>query len=76
MIEVLRKSNILVYQSLSRDMLGGQIALAEKIRTPYCLIMGKKESMENTVMVRDMNTRSQETVPVDNLSAYLKGLGK
>ena len=73
-IEMLRKSKILVYQSLSRDMLGGQIALAEKMRMPYALIMGKKESMENTVMVRDMNTRSQETVPIGNLSTYLKKL--
>lgn len=73
-IEMLRKAKILVQQSLSRDMLGGQIALAEKMKMPYALIMGKKESMENTVMVRDMNTRSQETVPVGNLSAYLKKL--
>lgn len=73
-IEMLRKSKILVCQSLSRDMMGGQIALAEKMKMPYALIMGKKESMENTVMVRDMNTRSQETVPAGNLVAYLKGL--
>lgn len=75
-IEMLRKSKILVYQSLSRDMLGGQIALAEKMKMPYSLIMGKKESMENTVMVRDMNTRAQEIIPIDNLAAYLKGLIK
>ena len=73
-IEMLRKSKILIYQSLSRDMLGGQIALAEKMKMPYTLIMGKKESMENTVMVRDMETRSQEVIPINNLSAYLKKL--
>lgn len=73
-IEILRKSKILVCQSLSRDMLGGQIALAEKMKMPFTLIMGKKESMEDTVMVRDMNTRSQETVPTGKLSAYLKEL--
>ena len=73
-IEMLRKSKILIYQSLSRDMLGGQIALAEKMKMPYTLIMGKKESMENTVMVRDMETRSQEVIPINNLSAHLKKL--
>lgn len=73
-IEILRKSKILVSQSLSRDMLGGQIALAEKMKMPYTIIMGKKESMENTVMVRDMNTRSQEIIPLYNLSDYLKKL--
>lgn len=73
-IETIRKAKILVHQSLSRDMLGGQIALAEKMKMPYALIIGKKESMDNTVMVRDMNTRSQKIVPVENLSAYLKEL--
>ncbi len=71
-IEMLRKVKIIVCQSLSRDMLGGQIALAEKMRIPYALIMGKKESMDNTVMVRDMNTRSQKIIGTENLSAYLK----
>lgn len=73
-MEMLRKAKISVCQSLSRDMLGGQIALAEKLKTPYALIMGKKESMENTVMVRDMNTRSQEIISNENLSDHLKKL--
>lgn len=73
-IEILRKSKILVSQSLNRDMLGGQIAMAEKMKLPYVLIMGKKESMDNTIMVRNINTRSQEIVPTENLVAYLKSL--
>lgn len=73
-IEMLRKAKILICQSLSRDMLGGQIALAEKLKMSYALIMGKKESMENTIMVRDMNTRSQEIISNENLSDYLKKL--
>lgn len=73
-IEILRMSKILVSQSLSRDMLGGQIALAEKMKAPYVLIMGKKESMENTVMVRNMNNMSQEIIPTKSLATYLKSL--
>lgn len=73
-IEMLRKAKILICQSLSRDMLGGQIALAEKLKLPHTLIMGKRESLENTVMVRDMNTRSQEIISNENLSEYLKKL--
>ncbi len=73
-IEMLRKAKISVCQSLSRDMLGGQIALAEKLKMSYALIMGKKESMENTVIVRNMNTRSQEIISTENLSDHLKKL--
>ena len=48
--------------------------MAEKMKMPYTLIMGKKESMDNTVMVRNINTRSQEIVPTENLAVYLKSL--
>lgn len=73
-IEILRKSKITISQSINRDMLSGQIALAEKMKIPYAIIMGKKESIDNTVIVRDMNTRSQEIIPIDNLSFYIKNL--
>ena len=34
--------------------------------------MGQKEAMEKSVLVRDTNTRSQETVSIENLAKYLK----
>jgi dTDP-4-dehydrorhamnose reductase len=36
--------------------------------------MGEKEAMENTVIVRDMTTRSQETVKISKLLEYVKNL--
>lgn len=71
-MEILRKANIPVYQSLSKDKLTSQIGQAEKMKVPYILLMGKKEAIENSVVVRNTTTRCQETVPVDNLVKYLK----
>jgi len=34
--------------------------------------MGKKESMDGTVIVRDAATRSQESIPVNDVAAKLK----
>jgi histidyl-tRNA synthetase len=73
-IEVLRKAKIPVYQSVSKDSLGAQLALAEKMEVPHCIIFGQKEAMDNTVIVRDMKTHSQDTVKIDALSDYIKHL--
>jgi len=34
--------------------------------------MGVKEAMENTIVVRNTTTRSQETVKIEDLPKYLK----
>jgi len=71
-IEILRKAKIPVTHSLSKDKLSIQLAIAEKSNIPYVLIMGKKEAFENSVIVRNMNVRSQDTVMIDKLAEYLK----
>jgi histidyl-tRNA synthetase len=71
-IEMLRQSKIPMYQSLSRDKLISQLSLAENMKIPYTILMGQKEALENSVIVREMTTRSQETVLVANLPQYLK----
>ncbi len=75
-IDILRKENIYINHSLGRDKMGGQMATAERLKVPYILIMGKKEAMEDTIMIRDVATRSQETVRIADLSAHLKKLVK
>lgn len=71
-IEVLRKRKIPMKHSLSKDSLGPQLATAEKLGIPYALIFGQKEAMDGTVIVRDMNNRSQKTVKIEELENYLK----
>lgn len=71
-IEVLRQSKIPVYHSLIKDKLTAQLMSAEHLNVPYILIMGQKESLENTILIREMSNRSQETVKVDQVCDYLK----
>lgn len=73
-IETLRKARIPIHQSISKDSLGAQLSSAEKMEVPYCIIFGQKEAMDNTVIVRHMATRSQDTVKIDALSDYIKHL--
>src|SRR3989344_5884331 len=60
-IEALRKDHIPIAQSISKDSLASQLAIAEKLAIPYALIFGVKEAIENSVIVRDMSNRSQDT---------------
>ncbi len=71
-IEILRKAHIPIAQALSKDSLGSQLAIAEKLAIPYAIIFGVKEAIDNTVIVRDMGNRSQETVKLSKLLEYLK----
>ncbi len=73
-IEILRKAHIPMTQALSKDSLGAQLGMAEKSNAPYTIIFGQKEAIEESVIVRNMTTRSQDNVKLKNLAEYMKGL--
>lgn len=73
-IEILREAKIGVTHALAKDSLGSQLAMAEKLGLPYTIIFGQKEALENCVIVRDMENRSQKSVSIDKLADYLKKL--
>lgn len=73
-IEILRKAHIRIAQSLSKDGLGQQLAIAERNGAVYSIIFGQKEAMDDTVIVRNMVTRSQETVKLKDLTEFVKHL--
>lgn len=71
-LEVLRKGRIPVRHSLNKDGLKGQLKIAARIKSPYTLIFGQKEAMDDTMIVRNMDTVAQETIPISKLVDYLK----
>jgi histidyl-tRNA synthetase len=73
-IEILRKAKVPVHQNLSKDSLGVQLSMAEKMNIPYCIIFGQKEAVDGTVIVRKMVERHQDVVKIDNLAEYLKNI--
>lgn len=73
-IEILRKARVPIAQSLSKDGLGQQLAMAERSGAPYAIIFGQKEALDNTVIVRNMETRSQEIVKLADLPDFVKHL--
>lgn len=71
-LELLRHADILVYQSLRHEKIGEQMAEAKNLGTPYLLIMGHKEAVEGTILVREVATNSQRAVSVEELPSFLR----
>ncbi len=75
-VELLRKEKIIVYHSLTKEKITGQLSSAEYLGVSHLLIIGQKEAIDNTVVVRSVDTREQETVHIDELVNHLKQLLK
>ncbi len=73
-LDMLRRARIPMYQSLHHDRLSGQLSAAETLRIPYLVILGQREALSDTVIVRHIATRSQQVVEISRLSSYLKNL--
>jgi histidyl-tRNA synthetase len=72
LFEELRQANIQVGESFDRDSLKSQLKIADKYGAQYTLFLGQKEALENTVLIRDMETGKQETVKLENAVVEIK----
>ncbi len=71
-MENLRRANVPVHQGLWHERIGEQMTAARNLSVPYILIMGHKEAMEGTILVREVATNSQDAIPLPELPNYLK----
>ncbi|MFA6514334.1 MAG: histidine--tRNA ligase [Patescibacteria group bacterium] len=62
LFEELRKAGFNVRQSFASDSLKFQLEEAVLIKAKTCLILGKKEIMDGTILMRDMESGAQETL--------------
>ncbi|MBA3732845.1 hypothetical protein H0W91_00530 [Patescibacteria group bacterium] len=73
-VEMLRKLKIPVYHSITKDKITGQLNGAEYMKATHVLIMGQKEAIENSIVVRNVSNREQETIPLEELGEFLRNL--
>ncbi|PIR83714.1 hypothetical protein COU18_03505 [Candidatus Kaiserbacteria bacterium CG10_big_fil_rev_8_21_14_0_10_51_14] len=71
-LESLRRATIPVHQGLWYERIAEQMYAARKLSVPYILIMGHKEAMEGTILVREVATNSQDAIPLPELPNYLR----
>ncbi|XOB42662.1 MAG: histidine--tRNA ligase [Candidatus Nealsonbacteria bacterium] len=70
--EEFRKANIPFHSSLGRDSLGAQLKIADKIGVQYSLILGQKEALANSIIIREMKTGKQQEVSLDKVVNEIK----
>lgn len=72
LVEMFRKANIDVRESLGKDSLQAQLKAADKRGAPLALIFGQQEAFEQAIIVRDMKTGAQESVPLKKIVEVIK----
>lgn len=72
LFEELRGSGFNVRQSFSVDSLRSQIDEANELKAKVALILGKKEVMDETILMRDMESGVQETVAQKKIKEKLE----
>lgn len=71
-IENLRRAQIPVHHSLTKNKCEGQMTLAKRINPEYLIIMGIKEALENSVIIRNTDTHTQYVVPMNELVPFIR----
>ncbi len=72
LFEDLRRARVSVAEAFGRDSLKAQLRSADRLLVPYALIIGQKEALENTVIIRDMKTGKQDVVKMDKAVDEIK----
>ncbi len=62
LFEELRQHGLSVTESFSKDGLKAQMELANKRQVKFTIILGQKEIMDGTILIRDMENGIQETI--------------
>ncbi len=72
LFEEFRKEKIPLAESLSKDSLKVQLSRADRFKVRYALIVGQKEALDKTVILRDMRNGVQETVNMEKIVHEVK----
>lgn len=76
MFESLERAGILVAESFGRGSLKSQLKIADRLRVELTLILGQKEALDGTVIIKDMASGTQEVINgtriVDEVKKRLK----
>jgi len=77
LFEEIRAAGIRVGDSMSKDAIKAQMEMANKMGAKWAVIVGQKEVLDGTAIIRDMDAGTQETVDARKVVQELqRKLGK
>lgn len=62
LFEEFRAAGIPVAEAFGKNALKTQLEVANKLEVPYALLLGQKEVLDGTIIIRDMDSGAQEIV--------------
>ncbi|MFH0891162.1 MAG: histidine--tRNA ligase [Candidatus Falkowbacteria bacterium] len=71
LFEEMRKAGYRVRQAFTKDSLKVQLEEANRLGAKYSLILGQKELIDGTIIIRDMESGTQEMIDYKKISAEL-----
>lgn len=74
MADSLRHARIPMMQAIGIESLTEQMRLADEMNPRYLIIMGRKEALERSVILRERATHTETFIPFDSLIEQLKGV--
>ncbi len=72
LFEEFRKVGIPAKASFGRDSIKSQLRIANRYGINYTLIMGQKEALDGSVIIREMDSGVQETVPLEKVVGIIQ----
>lgn len=70
--EELRRAGIPVAATFTKDSLKSQMEIANKLGVKYTILLGQKEVLDGTIIIRDMDAGIQEIVDVKKIAIEIK----
>lgn len=70
--ETLHAAGIKSFEHFGKDSLKDQLEMAMKMGVKYTCVLGQKEILDGTILIRDMDGGNQEAIPRDRLVPELK----
>ncbi len=65
--EKFREAGVDVAEAFSKSNLKAQLEIADKLKSPIAVILGQKEVLDGTIIIRDMESGAQEIVDVEKV---------
>lgn len=72
MFEQFRQAGIPVAEASGKNALKAQLEVANKMEAEYTLILGQKEVLDETIIIRDMESGAQEIVDAKKIISILQ----
>lgn len=67
-----RAAGVDVAEAFTKGNLKTQLEIADKLKAPFAIILGQKEVLDGTILIRDMESGAQEIVDVEKVVTLIQ----